>query len=91
MDIDNGRRRIKPHERAHGPGNGVGNIVQLEIQKHRQPRGRNLPISRLARGIEQLHADLDHVDLILQGGGQSRRLFGIRHVQRHAQRRFRRV
>ena len=66
---------------AHGLFDGVGNVVELQIQKDLVSPRLDLPHDLRALGIEQLHADL-HIGLarlvfkLVQKGVQSPRALG---------------
>ena len=49
---------IQPGEHAHGLLHGVGNVVELQIQKDPVASGLDLPDNGGPLGIVQLHADL---------------------------------
>ena len=56
--VEVGNVHIQVPQNGHGLLDGVGNVVELQIQKNLMPPGLDLPDDFRAFGIVQLHADL---------------------------------
>ena len=68
MHRDDGRRQ--PGERMQRAGNGIGNVVQLEIEKHRQAFAGDGRDPRRAIGAEEFQPELDPADVAADGADQ---------------------
>jgi len=64
MDINDRRSWLKPHQQAERGCDGIGNIVQLEIEKYRDAVTCDGLVSPRSPAIEQLHADFDKSDAL---------------------------
>ena len=71
MDVDHVHIQVAQH--AHGPLDGVGNVVELQVQENLVAPGLDLPDDGRTLGVEQLHADLHEglaaLELVQKGQG----------------------
>ena len=81
MQVHDAGGGIDPHQRLHGGGNGVGNVVELQVEEDGKSRLRHAGITCKAMGVEELHADLGPADMWLQRLGQRHGVIEVRRVE----------
>ena len=79
VQVDDAGRGRNAHQRLHGGGNRVGNVVELEIEEDRKPGLRHAGVALKAVRVEELHADLGPADMRFQ---RLRKRHGLVEVRR---------
>lgn len=84
MDRDD--RRFQHVDRLHRCGNGVGNVMQFEIEEDRQPDLGDLMHPVMAMGAKELEAEFQPPDVALYLAGEGFGSIKPRNVEREVDR-----
>ena len=78
-------RRLEHMHRLHGLGDGVGNVMQLKVEKDRQADMRDFMHAVMAIGAEKFETELEAAYLAFQLLRDGQRIIQMRRVQRNEQ------
>ena len=86
MHIDDRRDRIERHQAAQCRGDGIGNVVELEIEEDRQARLGNRLVAGAPVRVEEFEPDLEITDMGLERCGKRLGAADIGRVEGNADR-----